>query len=200
MQCAARAGVHPAAIAGPSADIGSHRRSLLSCGMSDRTHTDVAPIEPAHMRAVLGHFASGVVVITAVTPDGPAGFTCQSFSSLSLDPPLVSFAPARSSTTWPRIRAVGRFCVNVLADDHAEISTAFARSGTNKFAGVTWAPAPSGAPQLDGTAAWIDCTLHAEFPGGDHTIVVGLVQHLDADTARSPLLFHRGDYGISSAV
>lgn len=169
--------------------------------MGDRTHTaEVIPIEPSYMRNVLGHFASGIVVVTAITPDGPAGFTCQSFSSLSLDPPLVSFAPARSSTTWPRIREVGRFCVNVLSDDHAEVSTGFARSGTDKFAGVRWVPAPSGAPQLDGVAAWIDCALHEEFPGGDHTIVLGLVQDLSADASRSPLLFHRGAYGISSGL
>lgn len=167
--------------------------------MDHRTHTDVTPIEPAHMRTVLGHFASGIVVITADTPDGPAGFTCQSFSSLSLDPPLVSFAPARSSTTWPRIRQVGRFCVNVLADEHAAVSSAFARSGTDKFAGVSWTPTPSGAPRLDGVAAWIDCTLHEELPGGDHTIVLGLVRCLDADASRTPLLFHRGAYGISAA-
>lgn len=152
------------------------------------------------MRHVLGHFASGIVVITADTPDGPAGFTCQSFSSLSLDPPLVSFSPARTSTTWPRIRETGRFCVNVLADGHEQVSTAFARSGTDKFAGVSWGPSPSGAPQLDGVAAWIDCTLHEEFPGGDHTIVVGLVHGLGADASRSPLLFHRGTYGVSSTL
>nr|WP_218605668.1 flavin reductase family protein [Pseudonocardia abyssalis] len=165
--------------------------------MSDRTHTGVTSVDPLYMRSVLGHFPSGIVVITAITPEGPVGFTCQSFSSLSLDPPLVSFAPARSSATWPRIREAGRFCVNILADDHAEISTAFARSGTDKFTGVPWTPAPSGAPRLYGVAAWIDCALHEEFPGGDHTIVLGLVQDLSADASRSPLLFHRGAYGIS---
>jgi 3-hydroxy-9,10-secoandrosta-1,3,5(10)-triene-9,17-dione monooxygenase reductase component len=164
--------------------------------MSERTHVEVPPIAPSHLRDVLGHFASGIVVITTITPDGPAGFTCQSFSSLSLEPPLVSFSPARTSTTWPRIRKVGRFCVNVLADGHERVSTAFARSGTDKFSGVSWVPAPSGAPQLDGVAAWIDCTLHEEFPGGDHTIVQGLVQDLGADASRSPLLYHRGAYGV----
>src|SRR5687768_852131 len=99
--------------------------------MTERTYNGVQearPVDGARMRAVLGHFASGVVVITASGPDGPLGFTCQSFSSLSLEPPLVSFCPAGTSTTWPRIRAVGRFCVNVLAADHSDLSTAFARS------------------------------------------------------------------------
>jgi 3-hydroxy-9,10-secoandrosta-1,3,5(10)-triene-9,17-dione monooxygenase reductase component len=168
--------------------------------MSERTHTEVPSIQPSRMRDVLGHFASGIVVVTAITPAGPAGFTCQSFSSLSLTPPLVSFCPARTSSTWPRIRETGRFCVNVLADGHESVSTAFARSGTDKFAGVAWTPAPSGAPQLEGVAAWIDCTLEQEFPGGDHTIVVGRVRALGADASRRPLLFHRGAYGITPTV
>ena len=96
------------------------------------------PVPSAIMREVLGHFVSGIVVITAAGPAGPLGFTCQSFASLSLDPPLVSFAPARTSTTWPRIREIGVFCVNVLAAGHEELSSGFARSGGDKFAGVDW--------------------------------------------------------------
>ncbi|MEQ3552422.1 flavin reductase family protein [Pseudonocardia nematodicida] len=161
-----------------------------------------APADPGGissdaLRATLGAFASGVVVVTAQGPDGPLGFTCQSFSSLSLDPPLVSFAPARSSTTWPRIREVGRFCVNVLAADHEHHSTGFARSGTDKFAGVTWTPAPSGAPILEGVGAWVDCTLWNEYDGGDHTIVAARVSALGADPARQPLLFFRGGYTLT---
>jgi 3-hydroxy-9,10-secoandrosta-1,3,5(10)-triene-9,17-dione monooxygenase reductase component len=159
---------------------------------------DVPPqvIDPRVMRDVLGHFASGVTVVTASTPDGPIGFTCQSFSSLSLDPPLVAFAPARTSTTWPRLREAGRFCVNVLAEDQSGLSQAFARSGTDKFAGVRWTPSPYGAPRLDGVVAWIDAALEAEHDGGDHTIVVARVLDLGADPARSPLVFHRGGYGL----
>ena len=129
-------------------------------------------------------------------PDGPLGFTCQSFASLSLDPPLVSLAPARTSSTWPRIRAVGAFCVNVLAAEHEDVSAAFARSGVDKFAGVAWTPAPSGAPVLDGVSAWVDCELWAEYDGGDHTIAVGRVLDLSADPARPPLLYYRGRYGV----
>lgn len=158
------------------------------------------PVSPAVMREVLGHFVSGIVVITAAGPDGPLGFTCQSFSSLSLEPPLVSFAPARSSSTWPRIRAVGAFCVNVLAADHQDLSIGFARSGrgTDKFAGVPWRPGPAGAPRLDGVSAWIDCVLRDEFDGGDHTIVVGQVQDLGAAPDRPPLLYYRGRYGVAA--
>ena len=156
----------------------------------------VTAVDGASMRTVLGHFASGVVVVTAAGPAGPLGFTCQSFASLSLDPPLVSFAAARSSRTWPAIRAVGSFCVNVLAEDHERYSGQFARSGTDKYAGVRWRPGPSGAPILDGVVAWIGCTLYGEHDGGDHTLVVGRVTALAADPARAPLVFHRGRYGL----
>src|SRR3712207_9239244 len=97
-------------------------------------------VDPRTMRDVLGHFASGVTVVTAQGDDGPVGFTCQSFSSLSLDPPLVVIAPARTSRTWPRLRALGRFCVNVLAEDQSDLSARFARSSADRFAGVPWRP------------------------------------------------------------
>ena len=156
-----------------------------------------AAVDPQVMRDVLGHFASGVTVVTARTGEGPIGFTCQSFSSLSLDPPLVALAPARTSTTWPRLRDIGRFCVNVLAEDQSGLSAAFARSGTDKFAGVPWRSSRHGSPVLDGVVAWIDCTLWAEYDGGDHTIVAARVLDLAADPGRRPLLFHRGRYGLS---
>ena len=157
----------------------------------------VGPVSPAVMREVLGHFVSGIVVVTAAGPDGPCGFTCQSFASLSLDPPLVSFAPARTSSTWPRIRAAGTFCVNVLAADHQELSAGFARSGVDKFDGVLWRRGPSGAPVLDGVSAWIDCTLWNEYDGGDHTIVAARVDALGADPERLPLVFFRGGYHLT---
>ena len=153
-------------------------------------------VDPQVMRDVLGHFASGVTVVTADTADGPIGFTCQSFSSLSLDPPLVAFAPARTSTTWPRLRDARRFCVNVLAEEQSGLSRQFARSGTDKFAGVSWSPSPYGSPVLADVVAWIDSELWAEYDGGDHTIVVARVLDLGADPARSPLVFHRGGYGL----
>lgn len=156
------------------------------------------PVSPTVMREVLGHFVSGIVVITATGPDGPLGFTCQSFASLSLDPPLVTFAPARTSTTWPRIRDVGAFCVNVLAADHQDVSAGFARSGGDKFGGVDWRRGPSGAPVLAGVSAWIDCWLWAEYDGGDHTIAIGRVLDLGADPSRLPLLYYRGRYGVTA--
>ncbi|MFD2092605.1 flavin reductase family protein [Blastococcus deserti] len=153
-------------------------------------------VDPRLMREVLGHFASGVTVVTADTAEGPIGFTCQSFSSLSLDPPLVAFAPARTSRTWARLREIGRFCVNVLAEDQDAVSQNFARSGADKFAGVRWTPSPHGSPVLDDVVAWIDGRLWAEYDGGDHTIVVARVLDLGAHPDRRPLLYHRGSYGL----
>lgn len=166
-----------------------------------------APVGQAEFRRVLGNFASGVVVVTAPAPTTPpvtapapattpAGFACQSFSSLSLDPPLVAFMVGRTSTTWPRIARAGVFCVNVLSAAQGEVCRAFAVSGGDKFAGVAYDAAPvSGSPRLAGTLAWIDCTIHAVHTGGDHLIVVGRVDALGTtDTHEPPLLFHRGRF------
>ncbi len=155
-----------------------------------------APLDAAEFRRVLGTFATGVTVVTA-PGDAPAGFACQSFSSLSLDPPLVCFMVARTSTTWPRIARAGVFCVNVLGADQADLCRAFAVSGADKFAGVTYDAAPvTGAPRLAGVSAWVDCTVHAVHTGGDHLIVVGRVEALDAaEGEAAPLLFHRGRLG-----
>ncbi|MFC8335855.1 MULTISPECIES: flavin reductase family protein [Streptomyces] len=154
------------------------------------------PIAPAEFRRVLGHFASGVTVVTARDADGPTGFACQSFASLSLDPPLVSFMVARTSTTWPRIARAGVFCVNVLGAEQSALCRGFAVSGSDKFAGVAYGDAPAtGSPLLDSVPAWIDCRIHAVHTGGDHLIVVGRVEALGAEEEGEPLLFHRGAFG-----
>ncbi|MFB7425194.1 flavin reductase family protein [Streptomyces hydrogenans] len=161
-----------------------------------------APVDPAEFRRVLGHFASGVTLVTTVDGAGPTGFACQSFASLSLDPPLVAFMVARTSTTWPRIAAAGTFCVNILGADQGPLCRAFAVSGADKFAGVEWSPAPvTGAPRLPGSPAWIDCAITAVHTGGDHLVVVGRVEALGADDGHAePLLFHRGRFGRFSGA
>ncbi|MFB7540559.1 flavin reductase family protein [Streptomyces zaomyceticus] len=154
------------------------------------------PVDPAEFRRVLGHFASGVTIVTALDAEGPAGFACQSFASLSLDPPLVAFMVARTSTTWPRIAGAGTFCVNILGDDQGPLCRSFAVSGADKFAGVDWVPAPAtGSPRLPAAPAWLDCAITAVHTGGDHLIVVGRVEALDATEQGDPLLFHRGRFG-----
>jgi 3-hydroxy-9,10-secoandrosta-1,3,5(10)-triene-9,17-dione monooxygenase reductase component len=154
----------------------------------------MATMDEGEFRAVLGHFASGVVVITAAHPAGPSGFTCQSFFSLSLDPPLVALAPGKSSTSWPRVSDAGSFCANILSGDQEALARTFAQSGADKFAGVGWSPAPSGAPRLHGALAWIECTIETVQEAGDHHLVVARVVGLETGTGR-PLLFYRGGFG-----
>jgi 3-hydroxy-9,10-secoandrosta-1,3,5(10)-triene-9,17-dione monooxygenase reductase component len=154
-------------------------------------------LSPDLFRGVLGHLPTGVTIISTVGADGaPVGMTCNSFASVSLDPPLVAFCPARSSETWPRIREVGRFCVNVLAHHHRDTSVVFSKRRVDRFAGVSWHDR-AGLPALDDAMAWIDCTLQDEHEAGDHLIVVAAVETLEATPATDlqPLVFFQGDYG-----
>lgn len=152
------------------------------------------PPEPAEFRRVLGHFCTGVTVVTGIEGERPVGFACQSFAALSLDPPLVLFCPSRTSRAWPVLERAGRFCVNVLAESQQPVSTVFGRSGDDKFAGLGWHPAPSGAPILAGALTWIDCHIEAVHEAGDHYIAIGRVQSLGETTTDAPLLFYRGAY------
>lgn len=150
---------------------------------------------PDTFRAVLGHVPTGVVVVTGV--DGhsrPVGMTVGSFTSVSLDPPLVAFMPNRESRTWRRIREGGRFAVNVLAAGQEELSRWFASSAEDKFAGLDWREAGSGAPLLSDVVAWIDCDIDAVHEAGDHYVVVGRVRSLQLAGASTPLVFYRGGY------
>ncbi len=157
-------------------------------------------VGPNHFRRVFGHFCSGVTVVTTVDGDGPVGFACQAFAALSLDPPLVLFCPAAGSGTWPHIERAGYFCVNVLAEQQRELSRVFGRSGADKFAGLPWSPAPSGAPVLEGALTWADCRIEAVHRAGDHQVVIGLVTALGECAAARPLLFYRGRYtGIEAS-
>ncbi|NKY31594.1 flavin reductase family protein [Nocardia speluncae] len=149
---------------------------------------------PGEFTSALSRFCSGVTIVTATGDDGPVGFSCQSFTSLSLEPPYVSFCPAVTSTSWPRIRAAGRLCVNVLAADQDEVCRAFARSGTDKFAGVEWAPGGNGAPSLAGSLVSLECTLVEELSGGDHTIVIARVTAVGPIRETAPLLFYRSSF------
>jgi 3-hydroxy-9,10-secoandrosta-1,3,5(10)-triene-9,17-dione monooxygenase reductase component len=151
-------------------------------------------VQPDHFRAALGSFASGVTVITALDGLVPVGFTCQAFTSLSLDPPMVSFSVSRESGTRPRIMAAGRFCVNVLAYDQHGLCARFAARTADRFQGVDWWRSPGGSPVLDGVLAWIGCTVEAEYPAGDHTIVLGHVRELATQRTAAPLVFHRGRF------
>lgn len=153
--------------------------------------------DAAELRRVLGHYPTGVVVVTARAAAGePMGLAIGSFTSVSLDPPLVAFLPAKSSRSWPRMSSAPTFCVNVLGHGHAELGRRFAVSGGDKFAGLEWTVAPSGAPVLPEVPAWIDCEQYSVTDAGDHWIVLGRVTALAADPdADLPLVFYRGAYG-----
>lgn len=154
-----------------------------------------APFDSAKFRQVLGHFPTGVTVVTAAGADGVVGLAIGSFASVSLDPPLVAFFPDKGSSSWPKIEATGGFCVNVLAEDQEEVCRRFASKAEDKFAGLGWEPAASGAPILNGVLAWIDCTVDSVVAAGDHWCVTGRVRDLDVARDGGPLLFFRGGYG-----
>jgi 3-hydroxy-9,10-secoandrosta-1,3,5(10)-triene-9,17-dione monooxygenase reductase component len=147
-------------------------------------------------RDVLGRFASGVTVVTAISGGAPVGLTCQSFSSVSLNPPLVLFIPAKTSRAWPSIQRSGKFCVNFLAEGQAELSNQMASRAVDKFAGLSWKPSEAtGSPVLEGTLGYVDCQIHAVHEAGDHFVVIGRVLELGAqDDADKPLLFFEGKY------
>ncbi len=158
-------------------------------------------LDARQFRDVLGQFCTGVVIATGCVDGKPAGFAAQSFSSVSLDPPLVLLCPARTSTSWPKLRDSGSFCINILAADQKPVCDVFAQSGIDKFAALSWHAGITGSPVLDGVLAYVDCDLEAEHDAGDHTVVLGRVRDVEIlDPEGSPLLFFRGTYGQFTEV
>jgi flavin reductase (DIM6/NTAB) family NADH-FMN oxidoreductase RutF len=159
--------------------------------------TRMAEVTATELRLAMGHFATGVTVVTSVAADGhPVGTTANAVSSLSLDPPLLLVCFDRSSQTLEAIRAHGAFAVNVLAAPQRDLSANFARRGlAAAWDGVRHRPGLTRSPRLHGVLATLECTVEHEFPGGDHQIVVGRVRAAETDgTESSPLLFWRGRY------
>jgi flavin reductase (DIM6/NTAB) family NADH-FMN oxidoreductase RutF len=156
----------------------------------------VAAIDPMEYRRTLGSYPTGVVIVTADAAEGPVGLAIGSFTSVSLDPPLVGFLPDKGSTSWPKIAATGSFCVNVLAADQLSVCKAFASKGGDKYASVTWRTASTGAPVLEGVVAWMDCSVEDVAEAGDHWFVTGRIQEMAVERDDvGPLLFFRGQYG-----
>ncbi|WP_190814101.1 flavin reductase family protein [Saccharopolyspora pogona] len=165
--------------------------------ISIRKRTSRTAVEPIAFREILGNYASGVTVISSHDGHEPIGFTCQSFYSVSLEPPLVSFSVMRTSRSYPRIRETGRFAINVLSQDQRAVSDQFARSGPDKWSGVSWQFSCQETPILDGALTWLDCELDAEHEAGDHFVVIGRVCDMGAAACHenlSPLLFFQGQY------
>ncbi|MGH3244378.1 MAG: flavin reductase family protein, partial [Spirillospora sp.] len=155
-----------------------------------------APTDSRWFREVLGQYPTGVCVVTATQPDGSrAGFVVGSFTSVSLDPPLVAFFPDKSSTSWPKIERAGKFCVNILSADQEHLCRQFAAKAEDKFQGLDVRTAGSGSPIIKDVVAWIDCDLESVQEAGDHYIVLGRVRELDVENPSLPLLFFQGGYG-----
>ena len=153
-------------------------------------------IDPALFRAVLGAYPTGVCAITATGADGaPLGMVIGSFTSVSLDPPLVGFLPGKNSATWPQIEAAGHFCVNVLASDQMDACRQIAGKGPDKFAGLDVALSEHGHPVIANSIARIDCQVHGVIDAGDHWFVLGKVLALESTRDDDPMLFYRGRYG-----
>ena len=161
---------------------------------ADIADTAEAQAAARRFRDVLGRYCSGVTVVTSMAGGEPVGMTCQSFSSVSLDPPLVMFIPAKSSRAWPMMQRAGHFCVNFLAAGQEDISNVMASKGADKFAGLSWSPSKTGAPLLEGIVGYVDCTVHSVFEAGDHFVVIGRVQDMDVQPAADPLLYYQGRY------
>lgn len=147
-------------------------------------------------RDAMGQFCTGVAVVTGDCPDGPAGFSVQSFVSVSLSPPLIAVCPALGGKSWQRIRSTGRFGVNILAGDQQGLCARFATSTGDKFRGLDWTPSDRGMPVLESVLGFVDCDLEAEHEVGDHYLVIGRVRDLQVlRTECAPLLFFRGHFG-----
>ncbi|MGI5232202.1 flavin reductase family protein [Actinoallomurus sp. CA-142502] len=155
-------------------------------------------IDPECFRSVLSHYPTGICAITAIDDGEPTGFVVGTFTSVSLEPPLVGFFPDKKSTTFPKVRRAGAFCANVLSAQDEELCRLFAAKGADRFASVRWRPGPTGSPILERATAWIDCELEQVHEVGDHLLVVGRVVDLatrSADEPPEPLIFHRGRFG-----
>ena len=151
--------------------------------------------DAASYRKTLGHFASGVAIVTAIDGGEPVGMACNSFTSVSLDPPLVLFCGAKSSFTFPRIQAAGRWAANILREDGEHVCRLFGQRGVDRFARIRYRLGMSGAPILEDSLAFVDCVTEAEHDAGDHVIVVGRVLELGHATEGKPLLVYRAAYG-----
>jgi 3-hydroxy-9,10-secoandrosta-1,3,5(10)-triene-9,17-dione monooxygenase reductase component len=156
--------------------------------------------DSARYRRVLGHFCTGVTVVTSVCDGEPVGLACQAFAALSLDPPLALFCPGDGSSSGRRIERAGHFCVNVLAHDQRDLARVFGVSAPDKFDGVTWTPTAAGAPILDGALTWAACEIDAVHPAGDHRLVIGRVTELGTCRDARPLLFYKGRYTGTAAI
>lgn len=163
--------------------------------MASCNSTAVSSIDTKTFRAALGNFPTGVAIVTTMNEGTPVGLTCNSFSSVSMDPPLVLWSLRKESSLLQAFSSARRFAVNLLADHHGPLSSRFASSKVaDKFEGVDHTVGELGLPLLDGCVSRFECETHAEYDGGDHVIFVGRVVRFGAHESAVPLVFCRGAY------
>ncbi len=163
--------------------------------MLPATHTQpLTTIDPSAFRNALGRFATGVAFVTAAPGGEPNGLIVNSLSSVSLEPPLISFCPAKASLTWQRMRRTGHFAVNILGQRHEEFAKRAAPAAADRFASLDWEPGRGGDPLLSHALATLECEIVAEYPAGDHWIIVGQVEKLHTHATGDPLLFYAGQF------
>jgi flavin reductase (DIM6/NTAB) family NADH-FMN oxidoreductase RutF len=177
-------------------DLAGDARSGSEEAVSDLVGGD---LDPATLRRVFGAFPTGVIALAAVVDGVPTGMAASSFTSVSLDPPLVSVCIASTSQTWPVLRRAARIGVSVLSHRQEEAGRRLAARGVDRFAGLPWAPTGDGAVLLRGSSAWFDCSVQREIPAGDHEIVLFEVHRLGTDSQSPPLVFHGSRYRRLSA-
>ena len=167
-------------------------------GAVDPARRPPAEPTPDEMRHALGHFATGVTIVTGFTSDAePVGFACQSFASVSLRPPLVLFCADHRGRSWPRMRGQGRFTVNVLGHDQRDLIGRFGSTHGARFDGLDWAPSALGGPSLPGVLMRVHCTVEQVHVAGDHDVVIGRVRDLEDGESGRPMLFYRGRFTVT---
>lgn len=153
-------------------------------------------INAQHFRQVLAQYPTGVSAITAQQGlDGPVAQIVGTFTSVSLDPPLVAFIPAKTSRSWASIKKSGKFCVNILAESQQALCKTIFQGEPDALESLQYELGPNGSPRFDACLAWIDCSVWAVHDAGDHEIVIGLVEGLDVGNSVNPLIFFQGKYG-----
>ncbi|CAL9615603.1 Flavin reductase [Streptomyces sp. enrichment culture] len=165
--------------------------------MSSAAMSALGTIDPSHFRTVMRHLPTGVAAICSTDPatDKPCGLIVGTFASLSLEPALVTFSVARTSSSWPKVARNGRFSVSLLADGQQNVCQALSRKDEDKFRHLDWEWSAHGTPHLRGALGWIDCSIMQELDGGDHTLIIATVQGMAAAEAGDPLVFHGGRLG-----
>ncbi|MEU2947458.1 flavin reductase family protein [Nocardiopsis alba] len=164
--------------------------------MTQQSTSAHRPLDRRLFRDVLGRFATGVVLITTRTEDGPAGMVVNSFTSVSLDPPLVAFCAARTSTTWPRIRATGDFAVSILGEGHVDLCRRFGVRAADRFAGRGWTSTPAGHPVPADGLGWLDCAITVVHPAGDHELIIASTIDGAPTGPADPLVFHGSRFRV----